>query len=1565
LGEALQIASLTVAALDSLHARGFVHCDVTPRNLLYDDQGRSIYFLDCSCMRGSGTSPRANSSHPTPYVAPEQTLNELVEIDVRADLYAVGVILHQLVSGELPLEHADLAAVRPEVIPRGLIPILSALLAVDREDRYATAAAVKKDLVRCLEDWRSDGVLLDLPPSLGHGLKAVRFPHDLVGRHAIRGALHDCLIDAGRGLPTLVLVTAAGGAGKSTILADLRGKARGEGALVLSGGWSPYDRNVPLHGLVPVCDQIAEWLSTLGREERDRVRRDVRQALGDGCGILTESFPMLDAVFGSHPSPRAGGTIERRNRLTHCFASLLGALGSPERPVLLLLEDLQWADAGSLPIIERLPGRAARLNLLTVASVRTGDDGAKDGFVAELAQAAEERGQTVRTLVVPPFELADTRTFLARALGVVPVDVEPLAAPLTEISLGNPLALREILASATAQGTIRFDHEAERWTWNVEEIRRCHLPDGVAQILANRLSSMAPDALSALRAAACVGARFDVAGVAELLGHPTKMVRAALEACVAMGFVLPVGVDASNGGDPVYVFRHERVQSAAYGGLSPAQQQRLHASRGAALLAAHEAAGSPGTLFEALTHLNRSYALHGQGGNDLALARLNVKGATMAHHATAYDTAAQLLDHASAQLPTEIWECEPSLAFEAALLHAECEYLSKRTPSAERAYAAVLARELSTHQRLTTLMTRMRMLSTMGRFEESAADGLACLHLLGLEMRLDARPSHVIRPMLRAMTLNRRLPVEPDQVTIASCDLATSTTLACLADLWGPAFWINENLTGLVVFALVRLSLTRGNTAASAIGYASYGIFLANVLKRERLGKKVCALGVAVAEKAQDPVYIGRARFMYEAFFGHLEQPLRGAPATFRNLVSTSLRAGDYPYAGAAANMFLYYLPVVGTPLSDFLPAASEIVGVARQTEQSRTIMTVEILRRWIEILEGRAEHTVPRFSADNAFIEGKLNESERGLYHLFEISLFYFLEDYEGAVPYIDSLPGNKMLNGYFAVYYAFFAALVLARRGQQAGLKYRWRPHFRRHLRVVVKHARRCPQNYGHMALLLRAIDAAARNQDRQAGSLLQEAINDAREQGFLQNAAIAAEWLAECLDRRGDLAGAGRSLGNARLWYHQWGCLVKAVALDKLLAHRNASSRVSTEGPSPPDERWPSNAASVLDVARALSGETDPSRLADRLMVSLVKHTRATRGVLLIREESELAVACERNAPVSSLETLVVPGGESLGRASGSPDLPSLIVNYVDRLGRPVRLTASKEHELFGRDPYMGAHPRAGLLCVPLVHMRQSVGVLFLEKENHGAGFGPADLVVAEILAAQAAATLSNQREYNERLAALQNQMHPHFLFNALSGIAELTVKDPLHAERAILNLAALYRNILVSSRQPEITLREELDLVEAYLALEKLRFGARLSYRFDVHGDPATALVPPLMVQPLVENSVNHGIALSSEGGTVNVEVTVTERRVHVRVSDDGAGWNAGGSGRGAGLGLQSIRRRLQLFFGNDADLSVSTGAPVTVDLFFPLRPSQPAKPGDAARPKLVSPRGVAVEPPSPP
>jgi two-component system sensor histidine kinase AlgZ len=236
---------------------------------------------------------------------------------------------------------------------------------------------------------------------------------------------------------------------------------------------------------------------------------------------------------------------------------------------------------------------------------------------------------------------------------------------------------------------------------------------------------------------------------------------------------------------------------------------------------------------------------------------------------------------------------------------------------------------------------------------------------------------------------------------------------------------------------------------------------------------------------------------------------------------------------------------------------------------------------------------------------------------------------------------------------------------------------------------------------------------------------------------------------------------------------------------------------------------------------------------------------------------------------------------------------------------------------------------------VRLNEVLGALVLENRN-GRPFGQSALAAAEVLAAQAAAALGGAREHQERLAALQSVMNPHFLFNALNSVAELSVTHPAEVEQAVLRLSALYRSILDAGRQNAITLKRELDLVESYLALEKMRFGSRITYHVETTGDAASALVPPLVVQPLVENAVNHGIARSAAGGQVRVTASIGPARVHIRVVNSAPAGSGAAQSEGMGIAMKTLRHRLELLFGAETDLTMTTGDEITVDLFFPFR-----------------------------
>jgi signal transduction histidine kinase len=196
----------------------------------------------------------------------------------------------------------------------------------------------------------------------------------------------------------------------------------------------------------------------------------------------------------------------------------------------------------------------------------------------------------------------------------------------------------------------------------------------------------------------------------------------------------------------------------------------------------------------------------------------------------------------------------------------------------------------------------------------------------------------------------------------------------------------------------------------------------------------------------------------------------------------------------------------------------------------------------------------------------------------------------------------------------------------------------------------------------------------------------------------------------------------------------------------------------------------------------------------------------------------------------------------------------------------------------------------------------------------------------------------------LRALRAQVDPHFLFNSLNSIASLTSEDAAAARRMCLLLAGFLRRSLALGARARVTLEEEVQLLDEYLAIEKVRFGPRLAVTRAVAPDVLPALIPPLLLQPLVENAVRHGIAQRLEGGTLAIEARRDGGALRLSIENPRDPERSGR--RGAGLGLDNVRGRLRSLFGEAARLEVTPSADAfRVDLSLPFEPEVAAVPGE--------------------
>src|SRR5690606_18421943 len=231
------------------------------------------------------------------------------------------------------------------------------------------------------------------------------------------------------------------------------------------------------------------------------------------------------------------------------------------------------------------------------------------------------------------------------------------------------------------------------------------------------------------------------------------------------------------------------------------------------------------------------------------------------------------------------------------------------------------------------------------------------------------------------------------------------------------------------------------------------------------------------------------------------------------------------------------------------------------------------------------------------------------------------------------------------------------------------------------------------------------------------------------------------------------------------------------------------------------------------------------------------------------------------------------------------------------------------------------------------------------NYIIGYGATGVLISwGILAASQAVTYF--RRYQDRelrlveaeLQSLKAQLHPHFLFNTLNAIAELIHDDTERAERTVTQLSDLLRTALTRSKDDEVTLKEEIDFLRWYVEIQETLLQERLTVRWRVDDATLDARVPTLLLQPIVENAIQHGIAPRAEGGTLDIAVRRDGDRVVLEVMDDGRGMDPGSAGARGGIGLTNTRARLRHMYGERQRLNVARreGGGVAVAIEIPFR-----------------------------
>ena len=1382
IGRFFDLASAITAALEQVHRAGLVHKDVTPRNIFVSESTDEIRLYGFGLASRTPRQPFVAQSPELiegtlPFMSPEQTGRMNRAVDSRSDLYSLGVLFFLMLTGKLPFTaqdplgwvHAHVA--RPVPSLRGVAPGVSAVLdAIVRrllekmpENRYQSARGLRLDLARARAEWHATGRVEPFPLGALDVSDRLKLPQRLYGREAELTALQTVLEETvSSGRPALALISGYAGVGKSGLVHELLRSIEGARGIFLAGKFDAGQRNIPYSTFAQAFRRMLADLLAAG-EERRRVWRDrLALAVGTNGQLIAEIVPETELLLGPQPPLAPLPPIEAEERFRVVFHAFITAFGSAEHPLVLFLDDLQWADLASLKLLRSLLTTPDTRHLLVFGAYRDNEVDASHPLRAAVEQI-REAGVRVKEMVLETISVQDLVAFTADAVRRPAEEVRPLARLVYDKTAGNPFFVVQFFQELVRGGLLTFDAGEWRWRWNLARIRDAGYSDDVAAFIVGRIAHLPEATRRVLQVAACVGNTVDLKTLAAVTLTAEESLARALLPAVEQGLLIMTL------GRGTYRFAHDRVQQAAYSLVGMTERPALHLRIGRLLLAGTQPEELGERIFEIVNQL-----MHGRTlivpAERIPFVELALRAARKATAAAAYATARVYLNAGIESLPADGWEAHYELAFALHLEAARATFFAGDPELAQRQLRTLHRRARRPQDEAAIATLEVYLLTVRGRLGEAVEVMRSALGRYGLNLPLHPAWEEIARKYDAVwLAIAERTGDRSVEAIDALVDLprAEDPGIVALSDLLAilllPALFTDENLLALLALTAVELSVQHGLSDATASAAVMVGVVLTGRFGKFEEADAFGRLGRAIVDVRGLSAYRAKV-YLDSTLINHWSHPLRSNVGILREALASARATGNFAVASYALNNLVTAALALGTPLGDVQRQCEEAVPFVRRAgyPMIEGVLTSQV--RLVLSLRGLTAHPATfdddRFD-EREFVAGlEMNLEANSLaicwHFIRKLQAQFFAGHYEEA--YAASRRARELLwtsRSFMEIpeYHLFTALTVAALHDlRPAGDRPALAAELAAELARFDAWTPFCPENFLHKRELIAAELCRIRGDGLAAMKHYEEAIRAAHDSGLVQNEALAYELAAQFGRSNGFAAAGALYLSEALRCYRSWGADGKVAELERLCdepavgRHRLASAYAASSHDL--------DLMAVAKASQAISMELSWEQVAGRLLEVALEHGGADRGCLLVKRNGDLAVAASANADQSGVTTTVLEPA----RPAAGDVVPVAVAAFVCKTRERVVLDDAATSGAFTGDPYVLRHKPRSLLCLPIVSQGEVIAVLYLENKLVSGAFTPEHLAALEVIAAQAAIALGTaelfaklERENAERRRA----------------------------------------------------------------------------------------------------------------------------------------------------------------------------------------------------------------------
>ncbi|MEG5061391.1 AAA family ATPase [Microcoleus sp. A2-C5] len=1407
----LEIAVGLAKSLGKIHQNQIIHKDIKPHNIIIHPETYQVKITDFSISSGL-VRENATPSYPNllegtlAYISPEQTGRMNRAIDYRSDFYSLGVTFYEMLTGELPfsaidpleLVHCHIAQIPPNPrslqpeIPEAISAIVMKLLAKMAEDRYQSADGLRFDLETCLAQLQATGNISDFTAGNADRAGQLLIPQKLYGREAEVAALLAAFnrvsgvennTDSHAGVE-MILVSGYSGIGKSCLVNEVQKPIVQQRGYFISGKFDQFKRNIPYASLIQAFQSLIRQLLTESAASIQTWKQKLLAALGSNGKVVTDVIPEVELIIGKQPEVPQLGPTESQNRFNRVFKQFISVFTAREHPLVVFLDDLQWADSASLKFIELLVTDSESKYLLLIGAYRDNEVSATHPLIQiieNIQQTTAQMPGIVINIVLDPLDLSHVQLLTSETLeSLNSEDIKILAELLFNKTQGNPFFLNQLIRTLYQEKLLVYDFPSSRWQWDIGHIQAIGITEcNVVELIARNILKLSAAAQSALKLAACIGNRFNLEVLAIVSQKSQKETALSLWDALQAGLILPLsndykiplvfegsetGVSGLQDVKVGYKFLHDRVQQAAYSLIPDEAKQATHLKIGQLLLENTPASEIEEKVFDIVNQLNFGVELLTEKAEKDELAKLNLMAGKKAKASNAYEATVRYLNVGlelinSPQSAVSIgssWQTDYDLTLNLHVEAAEAEYLNTNFGRSQELANIVLQQATTLLDKIKVYELQIQSYMAQNQMLTAIDTGLKALEILEFSLS-EIPPEGLAAIELPQLEELENIPVMTDDYELA--------IMRILLVLVSSVFTAKPELFPQIVFTMVDFSIKRGHSALGAIAYTWYGLLLTGALGDLDAGYHSGQLGLKLLEQFNAQELKCKVYTIFNTFIRHSKEHAREIIPPFNEAIQSGIETGDVEYACYSAVNSCSGSFLIGEPLEKVLQKQLQYFTFAQNVKQEVSLGMLgiwgEIILDLRDIYPNQSQSTGKDFKW--AEILARLQQVNNYLstfnVYLAKLLLNYLFKKPEQAVidgslaaKYAPAAIGFMMIgthNFYYSL--ALLAVYPTADRAEQE-----------KHLMQVAANqekmqnwAHHAPMNYQHKYELVEAEKARVLGEKDRAMDYYDRAIQHSSEQGYIQEEALANELAAEFYLLAGREKVAKVYMTDAYYGYIRWGANAKVADLEErypqLIVRIPESESFTSSSPSlavtsatVTDSHKTLDFATVMKASLAISGEIVLDALLAKMMRILLENAGAQTGCLIASKNGEFVIeaAGEVGADVRVLS------GAGLDCA-----YPRSIINFVDRTLEDIVLHDACSEAIFNSDPYIIEHQPKSVLCVAIVYQGKLTAILYLENNLIAGAFTDDRLEVLKLLSSQAAIALENARLYTNLATANQ--------------------------------------------------------------------------------------------------------------------------------------------------------------------------------------------------------------------